>query len=212
MNGDGPAGISSSGAGGGGGSVGGGSELQDVGTGSEYGSGSEETAALLSRPSHTPIVVAPQAVVVLGGTSSSSTGSINNAGLVSQQSTSGNPGGSGAGRTSTSSSSGQGNQKPVLQRQDRATYLVASPQLSVSGLGGSEESGTGIDDPATRSVPDIELQCRLDEHPIPQVIPPLYHASHYRPRQSHTVYRCRCDRRDSLAPSSALHLARSVSR
>lgn len=32
--------------------------------------------------------------------------------------------------------------KPVLTRQDRATFLVASPQLSVSGLGGSEESGT----------------------------------------------------------------------
>jgi len=51
--------------------------------------------------------------------------------------------------------------KPVLTRQDRATFLVASPQLSVSGLGGSEESGTN-EDPATRSVPDIELHCRLD--------------------------------------------------
>ncbi|XP_011173292.3 uncharacterized protein LOC105205591 isoform X2 [Solenopsis invicta] len=54
--------------------------------------------------------------------------------------------------------------KPVLTRQDRATFLVASPQLSVSGLGGSEESGTN-EDPATRSVPDIELHCRLDGEP-----------------------------------------------
>uniref|UniRef100_A0A6V7IDY0 Uncharacterized protein n=1 Tax=Bracon brevicornis TaxID=1563983 RepID=A0A6V7IDY0_9HYME len=51
--------------------------------------------------------------------------------------------------------------KPVLTRQDRATFLVASPQLSVSGLGGSEESATN-EDPSTRSVPDIELHCRLD--------------------------------------------------
>ncbi|XP_018313702.1 small conductance calcium-activated potassium channel protein [Mycetomoellerius zeteki] len=36
---------------------------------------------------------------------------------------------------------------------------------------------------------------------------PSYRSS----RQSHQ-YRCRCDRRDSLAPTSALHLARSVSR
>lgn len=112
--------------------------------------------------------------------------------------------------------------KPVLTRQDRATFLVASPQLSVSGLGGSEESGTN-EDPATRSVPDIELHCRLDGEPQPpqfqqqqqqqvqqsqlQAQPVSYRSS----RQSHQ-YRCRCDRRDSLAPTSALHLARSVSR
>lgn len=100
--------------------------------------------------------------------------------------------------------------KPVLTRQDRATFLVASPQLSVSGLGGSEESATN-EDPATRSVPDIELHCRLDGEPQPMVtpIPP-----HYRSRLTSYHHRCRCerDRRDSLAPSSALHLARSVSR
>ncbi|XP_043265005.1 small conductance calcium-activated potassium channel protein 2 [Colletes gigas] len=106
--------------------------------------------------------------------------------------------------------------KPVLTRQDRATFLVASPQLSVSGLGGSEESGTN-EDPATRSVPDIELHCRLDNdvQPPPQqqtqvqqpIVPTIY-----RSRQPHHQHRCRCDRRDSLAPSSALHLARSVSR
>lgn len=114
--------------------------------------------------------------------------------------------------------------KPVLTRQDRATFLVASPQLSVSGLGGSEESGTN-EDPATRSVPDIELHCRLDGEPQipqlpqqqqqPQIQPSQLQAqpaSYSRSsRQSHQ-YRCRCDRRDSLAPTSALHLARSVSR
>ncbi|KAG5326869.1 KCNN protein, partial [Acromyrmex heyeri] len=40
-----------------------------------------------------------------------------------------------------------------------------------------------------------------------QAQPTSYRSS----RQSHQ-YRCRCDRRDSLAPTSALHLARSVSR
>ncbi|XP_068965994.1 small conductance calcium-activated potassium channel protein isoform X3 [Bombus flavifrons] len=109
--------------------------------------------------------------------------------------------------------------KPVLTRQDRATFLVASPQLSVSGLGGSEESGT-TEDPATRSVPDIELHCRLDgetqsqlqpPQPQPQVQQTIMPAG-YRTRQSSHQHRCRCDRRDSLAPSSALHLARSVSR
>jgi hypothetical protein len=179
-------------------------EFQECGTSSEYGSGSEETAALLSRPSLTPLMVMPQGVVVHGGASCSSSGSVS----ISQ---SNNVGASGSvAPTSTFTTSSQSN-KPVLQRQDRATYLVASPQLSVSGLGGSEESGTGIEDPATRSVPDIELQCRLDEQPVIPVMPTIYHAGHYRPRQIHTS-RCRCDRRDSLAPSSALHLARSVSR
>ena len=114
--------------------------------------------------------------------------------------------------------------KPVLTRQDRATFLVASPQLSVSGLGGSEESGT-TEDPATRSVPDIELYCRLDgeaQQPQPQPPQPQPQAQQvqqtiiatvgYRSRQPSHQHRCRCDRRDSLAPSSALHLARSVSR
>ncbi|XP_076290818.1 small conductance calcium-activated potassium channel isoform X4 [Lasioglossum baleicum] len=112
--------------------------------------------------------------------------------------------------------------KPVLTRQDRATFLVASPQLSVSGLGGSEESGTN-EDPATRSVPDIELHCRLDgdiqmQSPLPQPQQPQAQVQQpvvttlYRSRQPSYQYRCRCDRRDSLAPSSALHLARSVSR
>ncbi|XP_063979160.1 small conductance calcium-activated potassium channel protein isoform X5 [Diachasmimorpha longicaudata] len=103
--------------------------------------------------------------------------------------------------------------KPVLTRQDRATYLVASPQLSVSGLGGSEESATN-EDPSTRSVPDIELHCRFDGDNQHQQCTSHYPTTTlYRTRQaSHQYNRCRCDRRDSLAPSSALHLARSVSR
>lgn len=114
-------------------------------------------------------------------------------------------------------SSGSHQGKPVLTRQDRATFLVASPQLSVSGLGGSEESGTN-EDPATRSVPDIELHCRLDGEPqhLQQQQQQCHHPTTttiYRARQpSHQYNRCRCERRDSLAPSSALHLARSVSR
>ncbi|XP_076223372.1 small conductance calcium-activated potassium channel isoform X3 [Nomia melanderi] len=158
---------------------------QEGGNGTDYGS-SEETAALLSRAPPPPVVVA---------------------------------------------AASQG--KPVLTRQDRATFLVASPQLSVSGLGGSEESGT-TEDLASRSVPDIELHCRLgDTQPKPQpppqpqpqtqtqtqsqtqtqtqvqqpVVPTIY-----RSRQTSHQHRCRCDRRDSLAPSSAFHLARSVSR
>jgi len=159
---------------------------QEGGAGTDYG-GNEETAALLGRPPPPPPVVVAAA--------------------------------------------SQG--KPVLTRQDRATFLVASPQLSVSGLGGSEESGTN-EDPATRSVPDIELHCRLDgesqqqqqqsqsqqqqqqpaqqQQQQSQPQPQLQQLQPYRAsRQSHQ-YRCRCDRRDSLAPASALHLARSVSR
>ncbi|XP_017876273.1 small conductance calcium-activated potassium channel protein isoform X2 [Ceratina calcarata] len=107
--------------------------------------------------------------------------------------------------------------KPVLTRQDRATFLVASPQLSVSGLGGSEESGTN-EDPTTRSVPDIELHCRLDGEVQQLQLQPQTQLQQtvlltgYRSRQASHQHRCRCDRRDSLAPSSALHLARSVSR
>lgn len=103
--------------------------------------------------------------------------------------------------------------KPVLTRQDRATFLVASPQLSVSGLGGSEESATN-EDPSTRSVPDIELHCRLDNSEVqPSIAPPSLTACARTRHQTPYQHKCRCEyRRDSLAPSSALHLARSVSR
>ena len=156
---------------------------QDGGNGGEYGS-TEETA-LLSRAPPPPVVVA----------------------------------------ASVSSSQG----KPVLTRQDRATFLVASPQLSVSGLGGSEESATN-EETSARSVPDIELHCRLDATCDSQQIFTQQHShgptvtgtvsSVYGPSRTrqlstagpHHYNRCRCDRRESLAPSSALHLARSISR
>ena len=178
-------------------------DLQECGNGSEYGSGSEETAALLSRPSATPILVAAPST-------SSSSGSNRQA---SQQHSSNTslPAISASGTATTPAPVTHQVSKPILQRQDRATYLVASPELSVSGLGGSEESGASAEDPATRSVPDIELHCRLDlDH---QPVQQSSHTSHghYRQRHGHQ-YRCRCDRRDSLAPSSALHLARSVSK
>ncbi|KAF7991768.1 hypothetical protein HCN44_010569 [Aphidius gifuensis] len=102
--------------------------------------------------------------------------------------------------------------KPVLTRQDRATFLVTSPQLSGSGLGGSEESATN-EDPSTRSVPDIELHCRLDGEQHQQRWSRHLNTTLYRTRQISQPYnRCRCDRRESLAPSSAFHLARSISR
>ncbi|XP_043285244.1 small conductance calcium-activated potassium channel protein isoform X2 [Venturia canescens] len=156
---------------------------EDVGNNGEYGS-SEETAALLTRGAPPPVVV--------GSTTSVPQG------------------------------------KPVLTRQDRATFLVASPQLSVSGLGGSEESATN-EDTSTRSVPDIELHCRLDgNEPQQALVQQHSHVSPVNPTAStiygaqrmrqlstagaHPYNRCRCDRRESLAPSSALHLARSISR
>lgn len=194
------------------------SELQECGTGSEYGSGSEETAALLSRPSVQPLVV-PQTIVLHGGNTSNVVGGSQ----LQQQSSSAS-----LGATTTTAPTAGTSSKPILQRQDRATgYLLASPQLSVSGMGGSEESTTGVEDHATRSVPDIELHCRLDEQQQTpqqqqqqqqQIVTSFYQtSSHYRPRQGHHhhynyTHRCRCDRRESLAPSSALQLARSVSR
>ncbi|KPJ09920.1 Small conductance calcium-activated potassium channel protein [Papilio machaon] len=106
--------------------------------------------------------------------------------------------------------------KPILQRQDCTTNL--RPQLS--GGPGSEESATSvrIEDNSTRSVPDIELQCR-DPPDRPQtLISPVATGSHRCSVTTcqlvpHGYTRCRvCERRQSTAPVSALHLARSVSR
>ncbi|XP_045484262.1 small conductance calcium-activated potassium channel protein isoform X3 [Pieris rapae] len=105
--------------------------------------------------------------------------------------------------------------KPVLQRQDCTTHL--RPQLS--GGPGSEESAASVrvEDGTARSVPDIELQCR-DQCERPQtLVSPVAMCSH---RGSvtcqlvpHICNRCRaCERRQSTAPMSAFHLARSVSR
>lgn len=128
--------------------------------------------------------------------------------------------------------------KPVLIRQDCTTsHLSVGPRplLSASGgigYGGSEESGTGIviEENSVRSVPDIEMHCRMNDN-SPVILPReggsggiLYHPngganSHIRLRESsvtgynhlspHT--RCRCEhRRESHTRLSSL--PRSVSR
>ncbi|CAG9855335.1 unnamed protein product [Phyllotreta striolata] len=63
----------------------------------------------------------------------------------------------------TSASSPANCSKPVLMRQECTTFLVSShhPQLSV--FSDSEEDGSlCLEENSTRSVPDIELHCRLD--------------------------------------------------
>ena len=180
-------------------------DLQECGNGSEYGSGNEETAALLSRTTATPILVAAPST-----SSSSSSHRQNSQQMSSNTSIATSIIVTTSGPTSSSATVTHQVSKPILQRQDRATYLVASPELSVSGMGGSEESGASAEDAATRSVPDIELHCRLDLEHQPTQQSHVSHG-HYRQRHGHQ-YKCKCDRRDSLAPSSALHLARSISK
>ncbi|XP_047532258.1 small conductance calcium-activated potassium channel protein isoform X4 [Vanessa atalanta] len=106
--------------------------------------------------------------------------------------------------------------KPVLQRQDCTTHL--RPQLS--GGPGSEESAASIriEDGTTRSVPDIELQCREPADRPQTLVSPMATCSHRGSVTAcqlvpHAYARCRvCERRQSTAPMSALQLARSVSR
>ncbi|CAH2232165.1 small conductance calcium-activated potassium channel protein-like [Pararge aegeria] len=106
--------------------------------------------------------------------------------------------------------------KPVLQRQDCTTHL--RPQLS--GGPGSEESAASIriEDGTTRSVPDIELQCREPADRPQTLVSPVTTCSHRGSMTActlvpHAYARCRvCERRQSTAPMSAVHLARSVSR
>ncbi|XP_050350160.1 small conductance calcium-activated potassium channel protein isoform X2 [Nymphalis io] len=106
--------------------------------------------------------------------------------------------------------------KPVLQRQDCTTHL--RPQLS--GGPGSEESAASIriEDGTTRSVPDIELQCREPPDRPQTLVSPMATCSHRGSVTAcqlvpHAYTRCRvCERRQSTAPMSALQLARSVSR
>ncbi|XP_069360391.1 small conductance calcium-activated potassium channel protein isoform X12 [Maniola hyperantus] len=106
--------------------------------------------------------------------------------------------------------------KPVLQRQDCTTHL--RPQLS--GGPGSEESAASvrIEDGTTRSVPDIELQCREPADRPQTLVSPIATCSHRGSVTActlvpHSYARCRvCERRQSTAPVSALHLVRSASR
>uniref|UniRef100_A0A182FTH5 Uncharacterized protein n=1 Tax=Anopheles albimanus TaxID=7167 RepID=A0A182FTH5_ANOAL len=122
---------------------------------------------------------------------------------------------------------GTGN-KPILIRQDRTSTYLASPQLSSTGLGGSEESATGEDGDQqnARSVPDIELHCRL-EAPAIAVSASCHSDGGGRggvggasgPTAGYQLIpynRCRacrnCDRRASTTPMSSLQLTRSVSK
>ncbi|XP_061518989.1 small conductance calcium-activated potassium channel protein isoform X4 [Anopheles gambiae] len=123
--------------------------------------------------------------------------------------------------------------KPILIRQDRTSTYLASPQLSATGLGGSEESATGEDDQHNaRSVPDIELHCRLEAPAI--AVSASCHSDGgsggriaVTERAASTgsgsggyqlipYNRCRacrnCDRRASTTPMSSLKLTRSVSK
>ncbi|XP_055590517.1 small conductance calcium-activated potassium channel protein-like [Uranotaenia lowii] len=124
-----------------------------------------------------------------------------------------------------SANNSSNNNKPILIRQDR-TYL-ASPQLSSTGFGGSEESAQGEDDGNNaRSVPDIEMHCRLDAPSI-AVSNSCHSDSGTRVGagggtslgagyQLVPYNRCRacrnCDRRASTTPVSSLQLTRSVSK
>ncbi|KAL1117824.1 hypothetical protein AAG570_004139 [Ranatra chinensis] len=76
--------------------------------------------------------------------------------------------GSGDERSSLLGKAGQSSGKPVLMRQDCTTTLIVSPtpHLSSSGglLGGSDESAGGVEETGARSVPDLEMHCRLRAH------------------------------------------------
>ncbi|XP_060536915.1 small conductance calcium-activated potassium channel protein isoform X3 [Cylas formicarius] len=53
--------------------------------------------------------------------------------------------------------------KPVLMRQECTTFLVSSQHPHLSVFSDSEEDGSlCLEENSTRSVPDIELHCRLD--------------------------------------------------
>uniref|UniRef100_A0A182R0J4 Uncharacterized protein n=1 Tax=Anopheles farauti TaxID=69004 RepID=A0A182R0J4_9DIPT len=200
----------------------------DPATNSGYGS-SDETASLL----------------LMSGTNSSSTtttsgssiiSTINKPKIVSHSSFNGPTMATGAiaGPSSTVNQTTltTGN-KPILIRQDRTSTYLASPQLSATGLGGSEESATGEDDQHNaRSVPDIELHCRL-EAPAIAVSASCHSDGGSGGRMAASdraastgsgtggyqlipYNRCRacrnCDRRASTTPMSSLKLTRSVSK
>ncbi|XP_017784268.1 PREDICTED: small conductance calcium-activated potassium channel protein isoform X2 [Nicrophorus vespilloides] len=109
--------------------------------------------------------------------------------------------------------------KPVLMRQECTTFLVSShhPQLSV--FSDSEEDGSlCLEENSTRSVPDIELHCRLDLKGCKQNLSTNIPA---RNRSSSNAFqlathssspRGLLDRRTSQTPVSTLKIVRSVSR
>ncbi|XP_050313355.1 small conductance calcium-activated potassium channel protein isoform X1 [Anthonomus grandis grandis] len=123
------------------------------------------------------------------------------------------------GQQSLTSSSPANCSKPVLMRQECTTFLVSSqhPQLSV--FSDSEEDGSVcLEENSTRSVPDIELHCRLDVKGCKQNIP----AHPSRNRSSSNAFQLApyssmatrgiLERRTSTTPASTLKIGRSVSR
>ncbi|XP_030756175.1 small conductance calcium-activated potassium channel protein isoform X1 [Sitophilus oryzae] len=120
----------------------------------------------------------------------------------------------------TSTSSPANCSKPVLMRQECTTFLVSSqhPQLSV--FSDSEEDGSlCLEENSTRSVPDIELHCRLDVKGCKQNISShptrnrsSSNAFQLAPYSSLTNTRGILERRTSTTPASTLKIGRSVSR
>ncbi|KAB0801389.1 hypothetical protein PPYR_05743 [Photinus pyralis] len=119
----------------------------------------------------------------------------------------------------TTASSPANCSKPVLMRQECTTFLVSShhPQLSV--FSDSEEDGSlCLEENSTRSVPDIELHCRLDVKGCKQNLLtniPTRNRSSSNAFQlaPHTSPRGALEqRRTSQTPTSALKIVRSVSR
>ncbi|XP_015835766.1 small conductance calcium-activated potassium channel protein isoform X4 [Tribolium castaneum] len=119
----------------------------------------------------------------------------------------------------TSTSSPANCSKPVLMRQECTTFLVSShhPQLSV--FSDSEEDGSlCLEENSTRSVPDIELHCRLDVKGCKQNLSSNIPT---RNRSSSNAFqlapytsspRGLLERRTSQTPASTLKIVRSVSR
>ncbi|KAH1023437.1 small conductance calcium-activated potassium channel protein isoform X1 [Dendroctonus ponderosae] len=119
----------------------------------------------------------------------------------------------------TSASSPANCSKPVLMRQECTTFLVSSqhPQLSV--FSDSEEDGSlCLEENSTRSVPDIELHCRLDVKGCKQNLTshPARNRSSSNAFQlapySSAASRGILERRTSTTPASTLKIGRSVSR
>ncbi|XP_044256391.1 small conductance calcium-activated potassium channel protein isoform X1 [Tribolium madens] len=119
----------------------------------------------------------------------------------------------------TSTSSPANCSKPVLMRQECTTFLVSShhPQLSV--FSDSEEDGSlCLEENSTRSVPDIELHCRLDVKGCKQNLSSNIPT---RNRSSSNAFQLApytssprgvLERRTSQTPASTLKIVRSVSR
>ncbi|XP_062561668.1 small conductance calcium-activated potassium channel protein-like [Armigeres subalbatus] len=198
----------------------------DPATNSGYGS-SDETASLLlmssNNSSSTTTTTGSSIISTISKSRMASHSSFN--GPTNQQSTTSatspltmtaNPGAIAAAAGGNNSSNSN---KPILIRQDRTSTYLASPQLSATGLGGSEESGqTEEDQQNARSVPDIEMHCRLET-------PAIAVSTSCDGRGTATggagyqlvpYNRCRacrnCDRRASTTPVSSLQLTRSASK